>query len=347
MKKFLLALALITLPTLAQTPTQISGSQIRNEAIENKHIKSTAAIGYAKINFTGIPASLVNAESPLTFVLPLTRTSNTLTLSTVPLELGGTGLTSVTIGHVLFGAGPLTPLATSSSFFWDNTNSRLGLGTASPSFLLDVNGAARIVGLTTTGTLKVTSSPSAGYTLVSDASGVATWTNPATAISSVSGWTKVSTTVSPSTPSDKVSIPGTLNLNTIDYTFPATQSVGAFLKTNGTGTLTWTTLSSGDLPSIPTTSVVKNIVTKTASYPATTTDYTIIVNATIAPVIITLPDTPTTGQELHIKKIDSTSNAVVITRGGSALIDGLTSVSIDVQWTSYTLQYDGTNWFLL
>jgi hypothetical protein len=37
-------------------------------------------------------------------------------------------------------------LQESANFFWDNTNSRLGIGTATPTFGLDVNGTARVQG---------------------------------------------------------------------------------------------------------------------------------------------------------------------------------------------------------
>jgi hypothetical protein len=36
-------------------------------------------------------------------------------------------------------------LQESANLFWDNTNARLGIGTATPTFVLDVNGSAKIL----------------------------------------------------------------------------------------------------------------------------------------------------------------------------------------------------------
>ncbi len=49
-------------------------------------------------------------------------------------------------GQVQFNSGG--DLAASSSFYWDNTNSRLGIGTTSPATLLDVNGDTSLRGNT-------------------------------------------------------------------------------------------------------------------------------------------------------------------------------------------------------
>jgi hypothetical protein len=58
---------------------------------------------------------------------------------TLPVANGGTGLTSLTTGRVPFGAGT-SAFGNSANLFWDNTNSRLGIGTATPGFIL--HGAA-------------------------------------------------------------------------------------------------------------------------------------------------------------------------------------------------------------
>jgi hypothetical protein len=59
------------------------------------------------------------------------------------LTVGTTAITSGTIGRVLF-QGTGNVLQQSANLFWDNTNNRLGIGTSSPSFPLDVNGTARV-----------------------------------------------------------------------------------------------------------------------------------------------------------------------------------------------------------
>ena len=64
-----------------------------------------------------------------------------LTLTTTPLAVGsgGTGLTSLTAGYIPFGAGT-SAFGNDSNLFWDNTNKRLGIGTASPATGVDIYG---------------------------------------------------------------------------------------------------------------------------------------------------------------------------------------------------------------
>lgn len=55
---------------------------------------------------------------------------------------GGSTPPAGSTGQVQYNGGGV--FAGSSFFFWDNTNSRLGIGTSSPSYSLDVNGTARL-----------------------------------------------------------------------------------------------------------------------------------------------------------------------------------------------------------
>jgi hypothetical protein len=54
-------------------------------------------------------------------------------------------LPSLTSGSVLFSNGT-TIAQDNANFFWDDTNNRLGIGTATPAYGIDVNGTARISG---------------------------------------------------------------------------------------------------------------------------------------------------------------------------------------------------------
>jgi len=58
------------------------------------------------------------------------QSTDTLTSGTLPVGRGGTGLTSLTAGYIPFGGS--STYSSDSSLFWDNTNKRLGVGTASP-----------------------------------------------------------------------------------------------------------------------------------------------------------------------------------------------------------------------
>lgn len=68
----------------------------------------------------------------------------TFTIST-GITIGSTAIASGTVGRILFeGAGNV--VQESSSLFWDNTNSRLGIGTATPSALLHTVGSVTASG---------------------------------------------------------------------------------------------------------------------------------------------------------------------------------------------------------
>ncbi len=65
----------------------------------------------------------------------------------LPLSRGGTGTSSFTSGSVLFSDGNIIT-QNNLKLFWDNANSRLGIGTSSPTATLDVNGTAKVTSLT-------------------------------------------------------------------------------------------------------------------------------------------------------------------------------------------------------
>lgn len=61
----------------------------------------------------------------------------------IKLEVNTTPITGGNAGQVLFQTTSNT-VGESANLFWDNPNGRLGIGTSSPSFVLDVNGVSRI-----------------------------------------------------------------------------------------------------------------------------------------------------------------------------------------------------------
>jgi len=67
--------------------------------------------------------------------------TSALTTGTLPVASGGTGLTTLTAGYIPFGAGT-SAFGSNANLFWDNTNSRLGLGTLSPTQKISIIGAS-------------------------------------------------------------------------------------------------------------------------------------------------------------------------------------------------------------
>jgi hypothetical protein len=86
--------------------------------------------------------SAFNSKVPATRSLTINGTTQdlsadrTFTIAT-GLTVGTTAIASGTVGRVLF-EGTGNVLQESANLFWDNTNSRLGIGTASPANALDV-----------------------------------------------------------------------------------------------------------------------------------------------------------------------------------------------------------------
>jgi len=74
----------------------------------------------------------------------------------------------------------------------------------------------------------------------------------------------------------------------------------------------------------------------------------ILVDASSGNKTITLPDASTcSGRQYIIKKIDSSSNSVVITPQAGQTIDGQTSISINTQYAIVRVVSDGSNWFII
>ena len=82
-----------------------------------------------------VPSLLSISGSPIT-------TSGTLAITysgtALPVANGGTGLTTLTAGYIPYGNGT-SAFGSSANLFWDSTNSRLGIGTASPAKKIDIS----------------------------------------------------------------------------------------------------------------------------------------------------------------------------------------------------------------
>jgi len=88
--------------------------------------------------------------------------------------------------------------------------------------------------------------------------------------------------------------------------------------------------------------------TKTSGYTVTATDTVIFADATSGNVTITIPAAASfSGYRFYVKRIDGSANTCTITRSGSDTIDGATSFTLDVQYTSVMLVSNGTAWYIL
>jgi len=91
-----------------------------------------------------------------------------------------------------------------------------------------------------------------------------------------------------------------------------------------------------------------SLSTKTSAYTLTSTDSTILGNATSAAFTLTLPTAVgISGKTYVIKKTDSSTNAVTIGTTSSQTIDGNTTYALSNQWGGVTVQSDGSNWLII
>jgi len=119
--------------TASIIPSGIDAAKIGAGTVDNTEF------GY----LDGVTSSIqtqIDGKVPTTRTLTINGTTQdlsadrTFTIAT-GLTVGTTPITSGTVGRVLF-EGTGNVLQESANFFWDNTNSRLGIGTATPSAII-------------------------------------------------------------------------------------------------------------------------------------------------------------------------------------------------------------------
>jgi len=121
-------------------------------------------------NTTGTAANITaTSNTTLTTLSSLvsigTITTGTWNASAIGVAYGGTGLTTLTAGYIPYGAGT-SAFGSSANLFWDSANSRLGIGTVSPSEKLSVKSATGINSVTDIASLTNPSQTSAGVRML-------------------------------------------------------------------------------------------------------------------------------------------------------------------------------------
>lgn len=130
-------------------------------------------------------------------------------------------------------------------------------------------------------------------------------------------------------------------LNNFDIPIYVNNAQVGIFKTNGR--LGWGVSSPASSIEVSGSNGIGNVVSKTADYTATASDYMIVVDASGGDVTITLPTASTVyRREYVIKKIDSSANSVII--ASSSLIDGASSFTIYSQYYSIKVKSDSSTW---
>jgi hypothetical protein len=145
----------------ASTATKLAATKNINGVAFDGSADITVAANSNTLTGTTLASNVVS--SSLTGVG--TITSGVWSATTIDVAHGGTGITSLTTGYIPYGNGT-SAFGGTANLFWDNTNSRLGIGTSTPTTKLEVNGSFKASGLT-----YPTSDGTTGQYLKTDGSG--------------------------------------------------------------------------------------------------------------------------------------------------------------------------------
>lgn len=108
-------------------------------------------------------------------------------------------------------------------------------------------------------------------------------------------------------------------------------------KDTATGDAIWKAI-----PSTPGT--VSTIAVGDSPYAASNNE-TILSNAVGGNITINLP-AASSGAEIKVKKIDASANTITLDGNLAETIDGQLTSELDIQWESFTIKSDGSNWFI-
>jgi hypothetical protein len=123
----------------------LTGALYYNTTASQLYVWNGSAWDAAAFSISG---SVTSFSAGSTGFTPNTATTGAVTLGgTLAVGNGGTGTsTAFTAGSVLFSGASGVYSQDNANFFWDDTNNRLGIGTATPTQSLDVNGNLAITG---------------------------------------------------------------------------------------------------------------------------------------------------------------------------------------------------------
>lgn len=143
---------------------------------------------------------------------------------------------------------------------------------------------------------------------------------------------------------------GALTQTTADSRYVPQSQLGA---SGGVATLTGTTLTASQLPAsvVNASQALTTTAVQTSTYTAAANQL-IPADATTAAFTITLPAAPADKSRITVKKIDASTNAVTIARGGSDVFNkagGSTSALLNLQNQGITLQYNAPTaiWYVV
>ena len=179
----------------------------------NANVEAATGGTVSSIGIVGGTSGMTFSNSPIT-------SSGTMTMSgTLVVGSGGTGLTTLNVGRIPFGAGT-SPLGSTDNLFYDSANDRLGILTTSPEFPLHVGN-----GSTNKNTLAIFQS--------GDSTARISFKDPSTTTNSQVGVGAVGNDLK-------------LFSRNIDYTWATSDGTdGQVLTTDGSGNLSFTTVSGG------------------------------------------------------------------------------------------------------
>jgi len=139
-------------PLAANMTSSASGAELALNYADGKlYYKNGSGVVTLLANSSTV-APVTSISFGTTGLTPATATSGAVTVAgTLVVGNGGTGLTTITAGRILYGAGT-SALGNSASLFWDSANSRFGVNTATPAVTTELVGTdAMLIPKGTTG----------------------------------------------------------------------------------------------------------------------------------------------------------------------------------------------------